>query len=230
MKKIVLFTVVILLIFMGGCFGRTEYSELSSLNSMDIPDEDVDTFDTTTQAIDATQKTSGTTSRCEEDRNSVDNEVDLDAFFGTTTTRTTKKVTATEQKTTTSQNEIVPFDKTTTTSAQEGTQPTSALKLQLPAIGYDPDGKGRINVKNTSVSGYTVSIELENVSTKWMTEETTMMECTCYNEDGGVEKKEQISVGAIEVEKNKVFYLQITENTTEVKITDFKTTYWSQWK
>lgn len=63
-----------------------------------------------------------------------------------------------------------------------------------------------------------------------MTEETTIMECTCYNKDGGVEKKEQIPVGAIEADKSKAVHLPITKNTVKVEITDFKTNYWSQWK
>ena len=230
MKKALLFTVVILSLLLSGCFGRTEYTELSSLGSMDISDEDVVTSDTTTQSIDATQKTSGTTARRDEDKSSVDNEVDLDAFFGTTTTKTTKKTMTTEQKETVSPSATTSQITITPPSTEEEKKPTSGTKLQLPAVGYDPDGKGRVKVKAVSVSDYTVSIELENVSAKWMTEETTLMECTCYDQNGTVLKKEQVAVGVIESSEKKSVQLQISADTAKVEITGFKTAYWTQWK
>lgn len=208
---------------------------------MDIGEDDLTISNTTTSVTDGTQKISGTTAYREEGQSAVDNDADRNASFDTTTTKTIKKTTAVEkdatttrntsvsQKPSTSQHTSTSKHITTTSSVQEGTKPTSAPKVELPAIGYDLDGKGCVKVVDALVSSYTVSITLKNVSAKWMTEETTILECTCYNKNGDVEKKEQILVGALEAGEEKWIHFQIAKDTKKVQITDFITTYWSQW-
>ena len=149
-----------------------------------------------------------------------DNEVNGGDWFGEDTTAGT--TTTTTQKTT----------KATTTVAEP--EQTKVGKVSLPSPGYDPDGKGRIVIGEVSYTKPMVSIEIKNVTTKWMTEETNYLEYTCYDKKGNVltlndELFGKIYMGALRAGKSVTKTFAIPTGTTRVEITGYSITYWTEW-
>ena len=111
--------------------------------------------------------------------------------------------------------------------------------ITLPAIGSDIDvvkKKDRIRVSRASAAfnedgTIAVSLTFKNATKNWITEETDYVQYTCYDKDGTVIKTETIYIGCIDTRKNpsKTFALTVPANAAEVKITNSKITYWTEW-
>lgn len=113
--------------------------------------------------------------------------------------------------------------------------------VTLPAIGTDIDvakKKDRIRVSaasatmNNSSNTITVSLTFKNYTRNWITEETNWVEYTCYDANGNVVKSAtKIYIGCIDTKINpeKTFSFTVPSNTAEVKLTNSKIVYWTEW-
>ena len=121
-----------------------------------------------------------------------------------------------------------------TTTTVAAAEQTKVGKVSLPAPGYDADGKGRIIIGEVSCENQVVSIEIKNITTKWMTEETNYLEYTCYDKKGKVLTSKdpifgKLYMGALRAGKSVVKTFSIPTGTTRVEITGYSITYWTEW-
>ena len=121
---------------------------------------------------------------------------------------------------------------------------TEGNGVVLPAIGSDVDvvkRKDRIRVSE-AIAEYgldddftetlTVSLTFKNHTTRWITEETDWVEYTCYDKNGAeTQPATKINIGCIDTKKHptRTFQLEIPANTAEVRLTDSKIVYWTEW-
>ena len=104
----------------------------------------------------------------------------------------------------------------------------------LPEVGYDLDGRGRIFVKEISAQDNVVTVTLENISSKWMTEETSYVEYTCTDAEGNVlnvagKKYGTLYFGMLEAKEVDTYTFTIPTGTAKVAFGTCRTTYWTQW-
>lgn len=104
----------------------------------------------------------------------------------------------------------------------------------LPAVGYDLDGKGRIVVKEIVQEGYLVTVTLENLSSEWMTEETSYVKYTCTDAEGNVLTLEDryfgtLYLGMLEAKDIDTYTITLPEGTVKLEFGDYRIVYWSQW-
>ncbi len=105
---------------------------------------------------------------------------------------------------------------------------------ELPAVGYDIDGRGRILVEAISQEGYVVTVTLTNKSSKWMTEETSCVQYTCTDAAGDVLATDDkyfgtLYFGMLEANETDTFTITLPEGTTKLEFGDYRIVYWSQW-
>ena len=112
--------------------------------------------------------------------------------------------------------------------------------ITLPTVGSDIDvakKKDRIHVSATNASfnengTIAVSLTFKNKTKNWITEETDWVEYTCYDADGNVvQSATKIYIGCIDTKKNptKTFRFDVPANTAEVRLTNSKIVYWTEW-
>ena len=104
----------------------------------------------------------------------------------------------------------------------------------LPEVGYDLDGRGRIFVKEISQQGNVVTVTLENISGKWMTEETSYVEYTCTDAEGNVLTMEDryfgtLYFGMLEAKEVDTYTFNIPTGTAKVEFGTCRAVYWTQW-
>ena len=110
----------------------------------------------------------------------------------------------------------------------------------LPAIGSDIDvvkQKNRIQVSIATAAfnsdgTIAVSLTFKNATKNWITEETDWVEYTCYDANGNVVKAAtKIYIGCIDTKKHptKTFAFNVPAGTAEVKLTNSKIVYWTEW-
>ena len=166
------------------------------------------------------------------------------------TTTTTKKPTATTTTTTQGDAPIDPTTTVTTTTTKKPTTttsttvkptqpPVSGPYIALPEIGSDIDvtkKKNRIRVSAVAAwfndnGNIGVSLTFKNYTTNWITEETDYVTYTCYDKDGRVVKRANLMIGVIDTKKHPVkeFVFEVPADTSEVRITKSKITYWTEW-
>ncbi len=220
----------------AGAFGDDESSAKPTDNEFDAGnwfDDDTSADSTTTTSSDAgstdksassvtTTTSKGTASNSASSTTgtsagtttkSTNNDVDGGDWFGDDTTTTAK---------------------TTTTTTVASAEQTKVGKVSLPATGYDPDGKGRIQIGEVSYDKPMVTIEVKNVTTKWMTEETDYLEYTCYDKKGNkLTSKDavfgKLYIGALRAGKSVTKSFSVPNGTVRVEITGYKLTYWTEW-
>ena len=105
---------------------------------------------------------------------------------------------------------------------------------ELPAVGYDIDGKGRIMVSAISQEDYTVTVSLHNYSDKWITEETSCVLYTCTDAEGNELYLNDkyfgiLYFGMMEVGDTVTFNIDLPEGTAKLEFGDSRIVYWSQW-
>lgn len=123
---------------------------------------------------------------------------------------------------------------TTTVTTVASAEQTKVGKVSLPATGYDPDGRGRIQIGAVSYDKPIVTIEVKNITTKWMTEETDYLEYTCYDKKGNkLTSKDavfgKLYIGALRAGKSVTKTFSVPNGTVRVEITGYKLTYWTEW-
>ena len=106
--------------------------------------------------------------------------------------------------------------------------------VELPAVGYDLDGRGRILVDTISLDGNVVNLTLTNISSKWMTEETSCVAYTCTDADGNVLTTEDkyfgvLYLGMLEALDTDSYTITLPEGTVKLEFGECRINYWSQW-
>ena len=105
---------------------------------------------------------------------------------------------------------------------------------ELPAVGYDIDGKGRIIVDAISQDGYIVTVVIKNHDTKWMTEETSYVKYTCTDAEGNELTLSDkyygtLYLGMLEVGDVGTYTITLPEGTAKLEFGNWYIKYWSQW-
>lgn len=108
--------------------------------------------------------------------------------------------------------------------------PFPADGVQLPEIGYDPDGKGRIELIDASLAYGTFSFTFRNNSSVWLTDEASTIAYRCTNADGQVVASGNMLLGHIACNSTRVCTLPLPEGTAAIRFTGRSITYWSDWK
>lgn len=198
------------------------------------------------------------------------NSVDGGLLFGdpdTTTTTTTGKQDGTttqnaggqngtttqnaggQNGTTTTTGQEDPAPATTTTTKKPTTTTTVAPPQQeeinnvnLPAAGYDPDGKGRIVVEKSEVKtvdkkqvAYITFVNQSNkTGKKWIIPEYSKVTYACYDKKGNAVQSSETNfgtmfLGSLEVGEKVTCQFEIPKGTVEVKITGHNLEYWTPW-
>ena len=175
------------------------------------------------------------------------NEFDGADWFGTTTDQTTLEDAAdtptgslggaadtSAANTTITTTTTAATTVTTTVTTVAPPQQQEQDHVSLPATGYDPDGKGRLKMGEVTLRGQTVYMEVCNVSSNWMTEETAYYQYTCYDKDGKVlsladEAFGYVYLGQLRAGRSKTFTFTIPQGTRRVEITGYHITYWTEW-
>lgn len=106
--------------------------------------------------------------------------------------------------------------------------------VELPEVGYDIDGRGRILIKEISQEDNIVTVTLENKSSKWITEETSYVLYTCTDADGNVLSLETkyygtLYFGMLETHEVDTYTILLPEGTAKLEFGDWYIVYWSQW-
>lgn len=105
---------------------------------------------------------------------------------------------------------------------------------ELPPVGYDIDGMGRIIVDAISQDGHTVTVTLHNYSNKWMTEEISYVQYICTDAEGNVLTLEDryygtLYMGMLEANEMGTYTITLPEGTTKLEFGEYDIVYWSQW-
>lgn len=106
--------------------------------------------------------------------------------------------------------------------------------ITLPEIGSDIDvkkKKNRLLVQDTFILGNTIFMKVRNKTSNWITEEIDYIKYTCYDATGNAICTETLHIGVIDTKNHpqKIFVLTAPVGTAEIKITDSKITYWTEW-
>ena len=106
--------------------------------------------------------------------------------------------------------------------------------VELPANGYDLDGRGRIIAQTIALDGDTVTVHLVNRSPHWMSEETSYLEYVCTDAAGNVLSLDDpyygvLYFGMLEVGEDITLTFTLPAGTTRVTFKECTITYWSQW-
>lgn len=106
---------------------------------------------------------------------------------------------------------------------------------QLPAVGYDMDGRERVYIESISQDGYEVTLTLVNTSTQWMTEETSYAEYTCTDAEGNVLTLDNkyfgtLYLGMLEAGDRDTYTITLPEGTAKLEFGFCRINYWSQWQ
>ncbi|MBR3778919.1 MAG: hypothetical protein IKL13_04255 [Clostridia bacterium] len=221
--------------------------------------EDTPATTTTTSATTTTGEgsttTSATTSTTTEDTAASDTTSATATTGGSVTTAapsyTEGTTTTVTQKPTTTVTTAPSRPASSATATTTGSKPTASTtvttqptvpqpKVALPAVGSDIDvvkQKDRIRVSAATAvynkdGSIAVSLTFTNYSSNWITEETDWVEYTCYDKSGNVvQKATKLYIGCIDTKKNsvKTYTFDVPAATAEVRLTDSKIVYWTEW-
>ena len=153
---------------------------------------------------------------------------------------TTQTIVGTTTQTPSVGDTTVTTTDTTATATQPTTPPSPELYIVLPAVGTDIDvvnNKNRIHISAAIAwlnEDGTIGVQLtfKNSSANWITEETDYVEYTCYDKHGNVLlQNERIMIGSIDTKTNKEksYTFDVSADTAEVKLTNSKIVYWTEW-
>lgn len=106
--------------------------------------------------------------------------------------------------------------------------------IELPAAGYDFDGRERIIADSIVQDGNTVIVTVHNHTTQWLTEETSCVLYTCTDAEGNVLYLNDryygtLYLGMLEAGEIETFTITLPEGTAKLEFGDFRIVYWSQW-
>ena len=231
MKKVLLIPLLILALTLTACGGNKQ-PDTPTDPDVSATVSGVEEGDATTTTTAQGDKGTTTTTKQGDKAEPTDNSVDwADLFGGDDTTAATDKDGSTKKTTTTT-------TKKTTTATTTTMKPTTINKVELPAVGTDVDGRGRIKVSavslNSGVMGITIRNYTDEQKTQWITEETNYVTYACYDKDGKAltgkdENYGYLYLGCLEDGQDVSFSVELPAGTASVVLTGAKIVYWIPW-
>ena len=132
-----------------------------------------------------------------------------------------------------------PTDPTDPTDPSDPTTPPTDPSIpaepvvEIPAAGYDMDGKGRIIVSASEVADGQAIFVFKNVSKEngkeWIIPEYTRVTYACYDETGAQLSTANMALGALEGGDTVTCTITLPEGTVRVVFTDHNLEYWTPW-
>ena len=115
-----------------------------------------------------------------------------------------------------------------------GPEEPAVPSAELPAVGYDLDGRGRIKVEAISQEGNVVTVTLRNYHNKWMSEETSYVKYVCTDAEGNTLELDEryygtLYFGMLEAGEIDTFTITLPEGTAKMEFGECRIVYWSQW-
>lgn len=109
-----------------------------------------------------------------------------------------------------------------------------APSVELPAIGYDLDGKGRIVISDSQLmDDTTASLTFRNISKdngrEWIIPETSKATYACYDAEGNQLSTGTIVIGALEYRDSVTRTVNLPVGTVRMAITGHNLEYWTPW-
>ena len=106
--------------------------------------------------------------------------------------------------------------------------------VELPANGYDLDGRGRTFAESITRDGNIITVEIANRAKNWITEETSYVKYICTDAAGNVltlpdRDYGYLYFGMLEVGESRVISFALPEGTTKVEFGQFRIVYWTPW-
>lgn len=123
-------------------------------------------------------------------------------------------------------NDSSDFQSSSSVSSSTSNENTAEdTEIILPKVGYELDE--RLRVKAVSLSGNTVTLEIENTSKLWVPEDDTSVCYICKDKNGKQLKKEKITIGSIEWDNSKTYSFDIPTSAASVELSELNVNYWS---
>ena len=106
--------------------------------------------------------------------------------------------------------------------------------VELPQVGYDLDGKGRVFVESIALDGNVVTVTIVNNGTKFITEETSYVQYTCTDANGNElftndKYYGTLYFGMLELGQSVTKTIVLPEGTTKMVFGASKIVYWTPW-
>lgn len=223
---------MVLLLSLCGCGGDTAKSDAPASDSTTTAGVTTTAGGTTTTPSDGDTQT---TTQGQDTADTTEVPATTTQGQGTTTTAPT---TTQGQATTTQSSATTTAPKPPVTTTKPVEEPTPTIVL--PAVGTDIDvvnKKDRIHVTAATAvyddnGDILVALTLTNDSDKWITEESNYVCYTAYDKEGGViERNVKIHIGVIDTKKNptKTYTFTVPGDTAEIRLTNSKIVYWTEW-
>jgi len=102
--------------------------------------------------------------------------------------------------------------------------------VTLPAIGTDPDGRGRISVIEATREFGTAVLTFKNSSRTWITDEASTLTYTFKDAGGKTIRVFTTYLGRIKGNSTTVCRIELPAGTASLTITGSNIEYWSDWK
>ena len=106
---------------------------------------------------------------------------------------------------------------------------TAAQITYATQTGTDVDGRGRIYLGAISVDGSAATIEIQNKTSKWMTEETNYIDFTYYGADGASVGTGRLYLGSLRAGTSRTYTLELPAGAKDIALTGSKIVYWTEW-
>ncbi|MBQ8683724.1 MAG: hypothetical protein IJ518_04335 [Clostridia bacterium] len=108
--------------------------------------------------------------------------------------------------------------------------PAAESAIQFPELGYDPDGKGRIQLTDASSAGGNAYFTFYNRSATWVTDESSTITYQCRDADGAILTTGTLHLGYVGCHATVTRAVALPAGTATVTFTGSRTSYWTQWK
>ena len=102
-------------------------------------------------------------------------------------------------------------------------------EADLPEVGYDFDGKGRIFLKEASVTDGVATFVIENQDKTWIISEESAVAYTIYDKKGNELKSDSTYIGMIRCGETATITIELPKKTAKLEFGALATEYWSDW-
>lgn len=200
---------------LGGCKKSTSQGSTDDVSSKDVSSVVSEVSSEPDSTEDESQKSPSSSSKVSKDNVSVSSKTES---LSESHTESSKENDA--------KADSSAFQSSTPVSGNESKKDTAEeTKVYLPTVGYELDK--RLRVKAVSLSGNTVTLEIENTSKLWVPEDDTSVCYVCKDKGGKELKKEKITIGSIDGGTSKTYRFDIPTSAASVELSELEVNYWS---
>ena len=115
----------------------------------------------------------------------------------------------------------------------EPVDPPVEPEVEMPAAGYDVDGKGRIVVRSSDLTDGVATFVFENVSKQsgreWIIPEYSRITYACYDAQGNTLTTGIVTIGALEVDEIISCHITVPAGTVRIAFVNHNLEYWTPW-